>query len=239
MLDVGDVLFLNDDLMNIRVIIASVSTEMLLHDLRVRPRDNKRDQQIVSQPFVMGVGAAHTQGQRRTALVDQEMHFAALFTTVSRIPARFLPTKRSRRRFAVDRLPVPADLTFSLVKSNHRLHQPFKDPLFPPCLKSRVNNAAGHAEPFLGYRLPLTACPQDIPNTVKHRPVVGSRPSRASACRSLWQMMVDALPQFIRNLKVINKLRLFSVILVQDVSPGRVSLGKPILPEIRLFTFFG
>jgi hypothetical protein len=46
-----------------------------------------------------------------------------------------------------------------------------------------VNHAAGHPEPFLCYRFPLAAGPQDIPDTVKSRPVISSRSARTS---SLW-----------------------------------------------------
>jgi hypothetical protein len=58
------------------------------------------------------VGSSHAQGQRRAVFIDQQVNPTALLTSVYGISTRVFATQRCGAGFGVNRLSIPANLTF-------------------------------------------------------------------------------------------------------------------------------
>ena len=232
MLDMINVSCQVDDLVNIIVIIAFVTTEVLF---LIRSLDDDGDHQIIGRPLVMLVGTANVNGQRSAMFVHQQMNFAAQFATIGRILARFRPTQGSSTRFAIHRLPFPANFAFPGVELDHDFEQLVKYTGFFPGLKALMQNAAGNMEPFLLDRFPLAASPQDIPDAVDHISVIHPRSSRLYPLGWFRNVLLQLAPKFARDLVIVNILRFCVILIHRDVLLLSVSCGKPIFSRLRLF----
>jgi hypothetical protein len=85
-LDVRNVILQTNKDMHIFVVIAFVSTEMLL---AVGALGNDMNDQIICRPLVMFIGTGNEDRHGRTAFIHQEMDFTAQFASVGRILASF------------------------------------------------------------------------------------------------------------------------------------------------------
>ena len=121
MLDVRNVAFRVDGLMDIRVIISPVCTEVLLE---AWSRDYDRDDQIVSRPLVMLVGSCDLHSQWSTLLIDKNMDLAASFAPIRRIRSCGSTAKRRRDGLAVYGLPCPSDATLLGIEAHHGAQYP-------------------------------------------------------------------------------------------------------------------
>jgi len=218
MFDMGDIAFVFNKLMNIIVVVAFVSTEMLFDLLRVWPLDHNRYNQVIRRPLVMLVRACDVQRQRRTPLVNQQVDFAAAFAAIHRAFTCFQSSQWRRTRLAIHRLPLPLDFPLSSVEVDHRLHYPLEDTGLLPALETFVQDAAAHTEPPTLDGLPLAACPQHIPDPIPNCPVIDTGTSWPVPFRFFWQHLLDLFPQLIRNMEIVHVFR-FCVSLVRgDIS---------------------
>lgn len=235
MLDMRNVLLLFNDLMNIVVIVAFVSTQMLLDLLRIRPFNHDGDDEVVRRPLVMLVGCADVNREWGTMLVNQQVDLATTFAPVGRVPARFSASKRCWTRFAVNRLPCPANRLLAGIEQGHLDHHGFKDAQLSPGLEPFMQGAATHSEPVPMNSLPLTARPQHIPDAIQDAAVIGARSPWLTGFSWLWQQFLDLLPQRIRHLEVVYVFRLCVSILAQDVSSLEAILINLLSNEVRPF----
>lgn len=221
----------NNELMNIRKIIAFVCAHMLI---RSRSPYHYMQNQIVQRPFVMLIGSCDPNGQRSTPLIDQKMDFAALFGPISRIIARVAATQRRRTRTTVHRLPLPQDMFSATIKSQHRAKDLIPDACLLPGLKTFMQNATGDIKPMRMNCFPLTASPQDIPEPVHHGMVRFSCASRAGRPFLFGKVLFRNPPQLVRNTEKVRLLRFYGI-LFHDVSRFWMVFDKPIYNRIRHF----
>lgn len=212
--DVNDIASLLHKMMNIWKIIGSVCTQMLFVG---RARDNNRDNQIVSRPLIMDVCPRNEHGQRRTSPVNQQMDFAAPFAAIHRAFARFGSAQGRWTRLAVNGLPLPLDMSLASVELHHLAHDRLKHSATLPVLKPLMQNAAAYPKPVAMNRLPLAACPQYVPDTIQHGPVVRPLASWLAILFNLRKQLPDPPPQRPWHVKVVHILRFCCGILGQGV----------------------
>ncbi len=234
-LDMRNILLLFNDLMDVVVIVAFVGAQMLLDLLRVGPFNHNRDDEIIRRPLVMLVGCGDVDREWGTLLVNQQVDFAAAFAPICWISACFYASQRRWTRFAVNRLPRPANRLSAGIEHSHLRHKGLKDPPLAPSLEPFVQSTAAHPEPFPVNGLPLTACPHDIPDTIQDRPIIGTRSPWPTTVSQFWQQLLDLLPQRIWHLEVVYIFRLCVSILAQDVSSLEVVLINLLSNEVRPF----
>ena len=213
-LDVNDIASLLNKVMNIWKIIASVCAQMLMGS---GARDNNRDNQVIRRPFVMAVSTSHQDRQGRTPPVYQHMDFAASFAPIHRAFACLSPAQRCWTRFAINRLPLPFDMTLTSIKLHHLSHDRGEQPAALPLLKAVMQGAAAHPKPVFMNRFPLAARPQHIPDTIQHSPVISPLAPWLPILIDLRKQFPNPTPQRTRYPKVINVIRFCSSILVQGV----------------------
>jgi hypothetical protein len=215
MLDVSDITFLLDKVMNIGKVIASVSTQMLLG---VGTRHDNRDNQVICRPLVVDVGASDKDCQRRTTSVYQNMNLTATFATIYRAFTRSVPAQWSGAGFGIQRLPLPFDMPLAMVELHHLLHDGGEYPSVLPVLKALMQGRAAHPEPVSMDCLPLATCPQNVPNPIQNRSVICSLAPCFSRLIHLGDQFPDSPPQRSWYVKVIDILRFCVTILGQGVS---------------------
>ena len=242
-LDMRLVLRLFNHLVDILIIVALVGGQMLLDLLRVRTLDDNREEKIVRRPFVMFIGSGHMNRQRRPHLIDQNMDLRPAFASVGRVFARILTAQRGRAGLAVYRLPFPANARLSSIVTSHLGQDRFKHALFSPPLKAVVQDTAAYSKPASVDRLPLTARPHHIPDTIQNRSIICRWSPAPAWIASQGNEMFDPFPQLIRHFKVVHILRFCVSILAQDVSSLKDWFGDLLSNEIRLLfqpsLFFG
>lgn len=96
MFDVCDIVSLLDSGVYIVVVIAFVSAEVLFDHLWVRAVTDKGDDEIISGPFVMFVGASQMEGHRWPSFIDEQLELAALFAPSRRIAPNGVIRQRGR-----------------------------------------------------------------------------------------------------------------------------------------------
>jgi hypothetical protein len=237
MFDMSDVPFMFHKLIHVIIIVAFIGAQMLFNALRVRSRDHNRDNQLVSRPLIMFIRPRHVDGQWRTALVHQEMDFAPPFAPIRRVGARLLPAQGGGAGFAVDGLPCPLDLAFLGIELNHDRHDLVEKAPLLPALEAFMQHTAAYAEPLPMNCLPLTACPQHIPDPVEHRPIVRWWSSRSPLLGRFGKQLLDLTPQRTGHTKVIDIFRFWGRVLTQDASRFRWVANTPILTICVLFSW--
>jgi hypothetical protein len=235
MLDMRDILLLLNHFVDIVVIIALVSAQMLFDSFGIRTFDDNREDKIVRRPHIVCIGRADMNRQWRTALVNQDMDFASTLASIGWIPARFFASKRRWTRFAIDRLPGPSDTALVSIELHHFSQDGFKDTQLSPGLEALMQGTAAHAEPIPVDSLPLATCPHNVPDTIQDRSIISPRSPWLTGFPRFWQQLLDLLPQHIRYFEVIHISRLYVSILVQDVSSLKVILTNRISNEVRPF----
>lgn len=223
MLDMRHIAFGFDKLENVRRIISLISTEMLL---RIGSLLDDMHHQIIDRPFVMFIRTRDVDRQGSTALIHQKMNFRSRFGAIRRILASFTPSQGCWNHFAVHRLPFPADFHLSGVIVNHHFEQLIENASLLPGLKSLVQGAARHLEPFPFDRFPLASAPQNIPDAVDHIPIVHPRSSWSIPLPTFGKMLLEFFPQLGRQLMEVNGSG-FCVILVHgDAFPENFCFGE-------------
>jgi hypothetical protein len=149
--------------MNIIEIITFVQTKMLFFR---RARDHNGKDKVINRPFVMLVSTGKMNRQRSAALVNQDMNLCPAFTAVGRIVSSCFSTQRSRYRFAVDSLPLPANPALPIVEANQRPQHLVPDTLLLPRLEPFMQDTAGNAEPIAMDCFPLATSPQNVPEAI-------------------------------------------------------------------------
>lgn len=233
MLDVRFIALLLDEYMDIPAVVRFVRTEVLRGR---RPFDQDRQDQGRHRPLVVFVGASHMDGQRRSALVNQDVDFASYFSAISRILACIFAAQRSRTAATINRLPDPANMPCAAIVAEHGGQDVFEHALLRPRLEALMDNATGHAKPLPFDRLPLATCPQHEPDTVQHCPIARPRPA-ASRPLIARQMPLDLAPQLAWDSAVANRFGLsrFCGTLAHGVSPLWMGLRHHIYSGIRPF----
>jgi len=241
--DMDDIACLLNKLMNIIIVVPLVSTEMLFDFLRVGTFDHNRHNQVICRPLVMLIGAGDMQSQRRSALVNQQMDFAAAFAAICGAFACFWPSQRRRTRLAIHRLPLPFDLPTLTVETNHRFHDPLKNTLLLPCLETFMQDTAAHAKPVPVNGFPLATRPQHVPNAIPNYSVISTRTPWPSSFRYWGQPLLDLLPQFIGDFEVVHILRFCVSLVFQGISSLEMVFPKPdslrICPFVKARLIYG
>jgi len=234
-LDMSNILFLFNHLMDVIVVVAFVGTQVLLDLLRVGPLNHNRDDEVIRRPLVMLIGCGNVDREGSTMLVNQQVNFAAALASIGRIAACLYASQRCWTRFAIYRLPCPANRLSTGIEYSHLRHYGLKDAPLAPGLEPFVQRTAAHPKPVPVDGLPLTACPHDIPDAIQDRPVVGTRSPWSTRVSQFWQQSLDLIPQRIRCLEVVHIFRLCVSILAQDVSSLEVVLTNLLSNEVRPF----
>jgi hypothetical protein len=199
--DMSVIVGICNNLMNILEIISLVQAQMLF---AIGTGDNNRDDEVINRPFVMLIGASDMNGQGCAAFINQDVNLGAALATVGRIASGCLAAQRRGNRFAIDGLPFPANAPFPSVEAHHRLEDFAPDVLSLPGLETLVQDTAGDTEPFPMDGLPLTACPQDVPDAVDNGSIVSTWSADPPLLRLLRQVPLDTSPQWTRNSEIID-----------------------------------
>jgi hypothetical protein len=214
--------------MDIVEIITFVQTKMLFFG---RARDHNGKDKVINRPFVMLVGTGKMNGQRSAALVNQDMNLCPAFTAVGRIVSSCFSTQRSRHRFTVDSLPLPANPALPIVKANHRLQHLVPDTLLLPRLEPFMQHTAGNAEPISMNCFPLAACPQNVPEAIDDRPIVSPWTPWPSFLERFGQMLFDSAPQWARDTEIVDIFWLLSILALQDAPRWTFVFGQTYCPR--------
>ncbi len=230
-----DVALLLNELMDILIVIATIHAEMLFTIIWMWARNDNRDNQLISGPFVMTVGARDMYRQRGTALVNQQVDLAPLFAPVCWISAGLFAAQRRWTAFAINRLPVPLDVPFPGIEPDHNLHNSRKDACLLPRLETVMQGTAANSKPILVNRFPLTARPQDIPDAIQDISIVRWWSPSATLPGWLGKHLSDLPPQRVWHAIVVNIFRFWGSIVAQEASRFRWVGDTPILYEMPSF----
>ena len=86
--------------MDILIIVAFVSAQMLFDLLRVGALNDERYDEVIRRPLVMFVGTRDVKQKSEALFIDQKMYFAASFASVGWVFARFFATQGQRTGFS-------------------------------------------------------------------------------------------------------------------------------------------
>ena len=217
-----------NETMDIVGIVPFVQTEMLFF---CRAGDDNGKDKVIDRPFIMLVSTGKMNRQRSAALVNQDMNLCPAFTAVGRIVSSCFSTQRSRYRFAVDSLPLPANPALPIVKANHRLQDLVPDTLLLPRLEPFMQDTAGNAEPIAMDCLPLAAGPQNVPEPIDDGPIVNSWASWPSFLERFGQMLFDSTPQWARDTEIVDIFWLLFILAFQDAPRWTFVFGQTDCPR--------
>lgn len=218
----------SNETMDIVIIIPFVQTEMLFF---CRARDHYGKDKVIDGPFIMLMSASQMNRQRGAALVHQDVNLGPAFTAVGGISSGSLSAQRSRHRFAVDSLPLPANPALPIVKANHRLQHLVPDTLLLPRLEPFVQDTAGNAEPIAMDCFPLAACPQNVPEAVDDCPIVSPRAPWTSSFGRFGKMLFEATPQWPWDTEVVDIFGLLFILAFQDAPRWTFVFGQTDCPQ--------
>jgi len=217
--------------MHITVVIAAIGTEMVLLG-RSLGRDGDHD--LTHHRFVRLIGGRDLDRDGCAAPPDQQVDFTARAGAVGRVLAGRLAAQWSRARATINRLPGPLDAARPVGKAQQHFHHFGEASLLLPLLEAVVDDAAGDAKPAAMHGFPLTAGPQDLPDTIHNRTGIGARPSRATLRGWFGQQALDFAPQWARNAKVIDVGR-FCARIVHGVAFLTMRINASIVSRLRHF----
>ena len=129
--------------------------------------DYNRNNQIIRRPLVIRIRTRNVNCQRHSPLINQQVQLRSLFTPIGRVFARFTASQRGGNRLAVNRLPLPFDLAFLVVKLDHQPHDLVEDAVLLPGLKAFMQHVAGYPEPVFVNGFPLATGPQVPPSALQ------------------------------------------------------------------------
>ena len=198
-------------------------------------RYNNGNNQIICRPFIMFVSAGNMDRQGRTAFINQQVDFAAFFAAIRRVLTCLGASQGCRARFAIYRLPAPADMTLARIEPRHDPHNPSKKPTALPFLKATVQDATAYAKQILGHCFPLTPGPQHIPYPIQYRTVTCTRTTTRTFLRCWLEQFSDLFPHLWRYFKIVHCFRFYVTIGQDDISRFRLVFANFILNEICLF----
>lgn len=164
-----DIPFRFDELKNVLIVIALIRTKMLLG---VGSLLDNMHHQIINRPFVMFVGPCDMNCQGSATFIDQKMNFCTRFGTIRWIFTGLCSAQWRWNHFPVHRLPFPANFLLASVIIDHHFEQLIEHPFLLPGLKSLVQGAARHLEPFPFDCLPLASTPKNKPYAIDDIAVV-------------------------------------------------------------------
>jgi hypothetical protein len=216
-LDMDDVVFSFDKLMNVGVIVAFVHANMLFNLTPIRSRNDHGNDQFIRQPFVMDIRSGNVNGQRRSPLVNQQVQFAPALAAVDWAFSGRFSAKRCWAAFAIQRLKQPSNILSSRIETRHQRHQLEKQSAALPVLKPLMQHAATHAKPIPMHCFPLAACPQHIPNPIHDRPVICWRSAAPGSRFRLRQQPPKTTPQRTWDTEVIDIFRFLGMLVVHGV----------------------
>ena len=218
----------SNETMDIVVIIPFVQTEMLFF---CRARDHNGKDKVINRPFIMLVSTGKMNRQRSAALVNQDMNLCPAFTAVGRIVSSCFSTQRSRYRFAVDSLPLPANPALSIVEANHRPQHLVPDTLLLPRLEPFMQDTTGNAEPISMDCFPLATSPQNVPEAIDDRPIVSPWTPWPSLLERFGQMLFDSTPQWTRDTEIVDIFGLLFILAFQDAPRWTFVIGLTYCPR--------
>jgi hypothetical protein len=195
------IMSLRNETMHIIVIVPFIQTEMLFFSWA--SNDNGKDK-VIDRPFIVLIGASNMNRQGRATFVNQDMNLCPALAAVSGIVSSCFSTQRGWHRFAIDSLPFPANPSLPIVETNHGLQDFVPNTLLLPGLETLMQNTAGNTEPIAMDSLPLTTCPQDIPEAIDNCSILDTRTSWPAFLRRFGKMLFDPTPQGTWNAEIID-----------------------------------
>ena len=118
-------------------------------------------------------------------------------------------------------------MPLSTIEADHRAPDLCPDALFLPGLETFMNDTTRNAKPVSVDRLPLAACPQNVPDAVQHGAIVYPRTSRTSFLGLFGKMLLHSAPQAARHSEVVDILGLCDTIPLQGVPSLSMGLVTP------------
>src|SRR5262245_17339150 len=229
MFDVRGIARTQDKRMHISVVIAAISTEMLLL-ARAFGSDCHHD--FAHHRFIGRIRRRDLDRDWCATLINPQVDCRARPGTVCLVLASGLATELSRARATINRLPLPLDAARPIVKAQQHFDHLGEASFLLPGLEVVVDAAAGDAEPAAMHGFPLAAGPQDIPDTVDNRASIGWRTSRPTMCWWFGQQALDFAPQWARNTKVID-VRWFCARILHGVAFLTMRINTTIVSRLR------
>jgi hypothetical protein len=165
---------------------------------------HNRQNKFFDDTFIVTIGCRYLNRQRCATFIHQNVHLAAAFASVCRIATCLFTTQGGRAILAVYRLPFPTDLASFMVELHHFDQDGLKDTDLLPELHTRMGSTCRYTKPFSFQRFPLAACPQHIPDRIQHHTVFERW---TSTLAGIGKMMLDPLPQWFGDSKVIDTFR--------------------------------
>ena len=217
--------------MHISVVIAAISTEMLLLG-RALGSDCHHD--LAHHRFVGLIGRRDLDRDWCAALIHQQVDFRSCAGAVGRVLAGGLTAEWSRTTATINRLPVPLDAARPIVKAQQHFQHLGEASFVLPGLEVVMDGAAGDPKPAAMHGFPLAARPQDLPDTVDNRAGIGWRPSGPTRRAGFGQQALDFAPQGARNTKVID-VRWFCARILHGVAFLTMRINTSIVSRLRHF----
>ena len=118
-------------------------------------------------------------------------------------------------------------MSFACIVAHHGAQDLIPDALFLPGLETIMNDTARNAKPVSVDGLPLTSCPQNVPDAGQYGSIVCPWASWTTLLGWFGKMLLDPAPESTWHSKVVDILRLCDTILRQGVSSLSMGLVIP------------
>jgi hypothetical protein len=137
-------------------VIAFIGTQVMNAIDRFRSRHDGGVDHPQRTGDVVIVGGRDNDPQRCAAAIHQDMALRAALAPIGRVRTGQFAAQRSRYQLAVDRLPMPLNVSLLMIVLHHDSMHLLPQTGFIPLLKTGVQTAAG-SKPFFLQTFPLTA----------------------------------------------------------------------------------
>jgi len=134
--------------------------------------------------------------------------FEARFAAVGGIFTRLGTSQRCWTNSTVDGLPFPSNPKMFGIEFHHLQQHLIEDTGFTPGLKPLMIDTAAHTKATTMNCVPLAISPKHIPDPIQRRSPWSWWTTTLARLRRFWKVVLNMLPQFVRNLKVILILRI-------------------------------
>ena len=118
-------------------------------------------------------------------------------------------------------------MSFACIVAHHGAQDLVPDALFLPGLETIMNHTARNAKPVFVNGLPLTSCPQDVPDTAQYGSIVCPWASWTTLLGRFGQVLFDSAPEATRHSEVVDILGLCGTIPFQGMSSLSMGFVTP------------
>ena len=118
-------------------------------------------------------------------------------------------------------------MPFACIVAHHGAHDLVPDALFLPGLEAIMNDTARNAKPVFVNGLPLTSCPQDVPDAVQYGLIVCPGASWTTFLGWFGKMLLDSAPKTTWHAVIVDILGLCGTIPFQGGSSLSMGFVTP------------